>query len=113
MAAFLYHRVDLIAQHRGYLTLGLDINRKLGAGHPLATYQLHGRYLHYIVVENVKPRGLGIKDNERLLTVSLGKTADIRRTGREQQIGWKHGPIEQRAHKIAGRRVRFKHMKAP
>src|SRR3712207_7693868 len=65
MAAFLYHRVDLIAQHRGYLALGLDINRKLGAGHPLATHQLHGRYLHDVVMENVKPRGLGIKDNER------------------------------------------------
>lgn len=98
--ALLNNRINDVAKHSRYLTLGLDIYRKLRPFHHLAVLHLHGSYLQDVVFKHIQSCSLGIENHDCVVSIALSKTHEIRRLVVAQQVRRQYGTVEQVTHKL-------------
>ena len=77
MLALLNNRIDYIAKHSRYLTLGLDIYRKLRPFHHITVPHLHGSYLQNVVFKHVESGCLGIEHHYCVIGIAIDKSHEI------------------------------------
>ena len=113
--ALLDYRVHYVAEHGRYLAIGLHVDRKFGVGQHLAAAHLHGSNLQNVVLEDVKPRCLGVEHHDGLRLVAahealqVGLAEALPLLVAAQQVGRQNGVVEQRAHEVARRSVCLVH----
>ena len=94
----LYQRVHHLAQHLRNRTFCLNEDIQL-LYYPTLS-DLHGSYLHHVILKDIQACGLCIKHHHILFLIDLDKLTQIGRTLIIQEINRRQGQLHHLTHKL-------------